>query len=159
MCNRMGIDVWEVIDAAKTKPFGFMPFYPGPGIGGHCIPLDPFYLSWKAKQFGFESRFIELAGVINGQMPHFIVGKIVDALNRFKKSVNGAKVLILGVAYKRDISDVRESPARCKGAHPGGRLQEGHQRRPRVSGARHPPTSFKEESEAFLLRSPRAGPG
>ena len=111
MCNRMGIDVWEVIDAAKTKPFGFMPFYPGPGIGGHCIPLDPFYLSWKAKQFGFESRFIELAGVINGQMPHFIVGKIVDALNRFKKSVNGAKVLILGVAYKKDVSDVRESPA------------------------------------------------
>ena len=111
MCNRMGIDVWEVIDAAKTKPFGFMPFYPGPGIGGHCIPLDPFYLSWKAKQFGFESRFIELAGVINGQMPHYVVGKVVDALNRFKKSVNGAKVLILGVAYKKDISDVRESPA------------------------------------------------
>ena len=111
MCSRMGIDVWEVIDAAKTKPFGFMPFYPGPGIGGHCIPLDPFYLSWKAKQFGFEARFIELAGVINGQMPHFVVGKVVDALNRFKKSVNGAKVLILGVAYKKDISDVRESPA------------------------------------------------
>jgi UDP-N-acetyl-D-glucosamine dehydrogenase len=111
MCNRMGIDVWEVIDAAKTKPFGFMPFYPGPGIGGHCIPLDPFYLSWKAKQYGFESRFIELAGVINGQMPHFVVGKVVDALNRFRKSVNGAKVLILGVAYKKDISDVRESPA------------------------------------------------
>ena len=111
MCSRMGIDVWEVIDAAKTKPFGFMPCYPGPGIGGHCIPLDPFYLSWKAKQFGFESRFIELAGVINGQMPHFVVGKVVDALNRFKKSVNGAKVLILGVAYKKDISDVRESPA------------------------------------------------
>ncbi|GAB4369520.1 MAG: nucleotide sugar dehydrogenase [Deltaproteobacteria bacterium] len=111
MCDRMGIDVWEVIDAAKTKPFGFMPFYPGPGIGGHCIPLDPFYLSWKAKQYGFESRFIELAGVINGQMPHFVVGKVVDALNRFKKSVNGAKVLILGVAYKKDIRDVRESPA------------------------------------------------
>jgi UDP-N-acetyl-D-glucosamine dehydrogenase len=111
MCDRMGIDVWEVIDAAKTKPFGFMPFYPGPGIGGHCIPLDPFYLSWKAKQFGFESRFIELAGVINGQMPHFVVGKVVDALNRYKKSVNGAKILVLGVAYKKDISDVRESPA------------------------------------------------
>ncbi|HSG05652.1 MAG TPA: nucleotide sugar dehydrogenase, partial [Nitrospiria bacterium] len=111
MCDRMGIDVWEVIDAAKTKPFGFMPFYPGPGIGGHCIPLDPFYLSWKAKQFDFESRFIELAGVINGQMPHFVVGKVIDALNRFRKSVNGAKVLILGVAYKKDISDVRESPA------------------------------------------------
>jgi UDP-N-acetyl-D-glucosamine dehydrogenase len=111
MCSRMGIDVWEVIDAAKTKPFGFMPFYPGPGIGGHCIPLDPFYLSWKAKQFGFEARFIELAGVINGQMPHFVVGKVIDALNRVKKSVNGARVLILGVAYKKDISDVRESPA------------------------------------------------
>ena len=111
MCDRMGIDVWEVIDAAKTKPFGFMPFYPGPGIGGHCIPLDPFYLSWKAKQYGFESRFIELAGVINGQMPHFVVGKVVDALNRFRKSVKGAKVLVLGVAYKKDISDVRESPA------------------------------------------------
>jgi len=111
MCDRMGIDVWEVIDAAKTKPFGFMAFYPGPGIGGHCIPLDPFYLSWKAKQYGFESRFIELAGVINGQMPHFVVGKVVDALNRFRKSINGAKILILGVSYKRNISDVRESPA------------------------------------------------
>ncbi|NJD61128.1 MAG: nucleotide sugar dehydrogenase [Deltaproteobacteria bacterium] len=111
MCDRMGIDVWEVIDAAKTKPFGFMPFYPGPGIGGHCIPLDPFYLSWKAKQYGFESRFIELAGVINGQMPHFVVGKVGDALNRFRKSVKGAKVLVLGVAYKKNISDVRESPA------------------------------------------------
>ncbi len=111
MCNRMNIDVWEVIEAAKTKPFGFMPFYPGPGIGGHCIPLDPFYLSWKAKQFGFESRFIELAGIINGQMPHFVVDKVVDALNRFKKSVNGAKVLVLGVAYKKNIGDVRESPA------------------------------------------------
>jgi len=111
MCDRMGIDVWEVIDAAKTKPFGFMPFYPGPGIGGHCIPLDPFYLSWKAKQFGFESRFIELAGVINGQMPHFVVGKVGDALNRSRKSINGAKILILGVAYKKNISDVREAPA------------------------------------------------
>jgi len=109
MCDRMGIDVWEVIDAAKTKPFGFMLFYPGPGIGGHCIPLDPFYLSWKAKQYGLESRFIELAGVIHGQMPHFVVGKVVDALNRFRKSVKGAKVLVLGVAYKKNISDVRES--------------------------------------------------
>lgn len=111
MCNRMGIDVWEVIDAAKTKPFGFMPFYPGPGIGGHCIPLDPFYLSWKAKQFGFESRFIELAGAVNGQMPHFVVDKIGDALNMLKKPINGSRVLVLGVAYKKDISDVRESPA------------------------------------------------
>jgi UDP-N-acetyl-D-glucosamine dehydrogenase len=111
MSNRMGIDVWEVIDAAGTKPFGFMPFYPGPGIGGHCIPLDPFYLSWKAKQFGFESRFIELAGVVNGQMPHYTVEKVAEALNRNRKAVNGAKVLVLGVAYKKDISDVRESPA------------------------------------------------
>jgi UDP-N-acetyl-D-glucosamine dehydrogenase len=111
MADRMGIDVWEVIDAAKTKPFGFMPFYPGPGIGGHCIPLDPFYLSWKAKQFGFESRFIELAGVVNGQMPHHAVDKVIEALNRGKKSVNGSKVLMLGVAYKKNISDVRESPA------------------------------------------------
>ena len=111
MCDRMGIDVWEVIDAARTKPFGFMPFYPGPGIGGHCIPLDPFYLSWKAKQYGFESRFIELAGVVNGQMPHYVAGKVGDALNRFRKSINGAKILVLGVAYKKNISDVRESPA------------------------------------------------
>jgi UDP-N-acetyl-D-glucosamine dehydrogenase len=111
MSNRMGIDVWEVIDAAGTKPFGFMPFYPGPGIGGHCIPLDPFYLSWKAKQYGFESRFIELAGVVNGQMPHYTVEKVAEALNRSRKAVNGAKVLVLGVAYKKDISDVRESPA------------------------------------------------
>jgi UDP-N-acetyl-D-glucosamine dehydrogenase len=103
--------VWEVIEAAKTKPFGFMPFYPGPGIGGHCIPLDPFYLSWKAKQFGFESRFIELAGVVNGQMPHYTVDKVAEALNRFRKAVNGAKVLLLGVAYKKDVGDVRESPA------------------------------------------------
>jgi UDP-N-acetyl-D-glucosamine dehydrogenase len=111
MANRMGIDVWEVIEAAKTKPFGFMPFYPGPGIGGHCIPLDPFYLSWKAKQYGFESRFIELAGVVNGQMPHYTVDKVSEALNRSRKAVNGAKVLVLGVAYKKNISDVRESPA------------------------------------------------
>ena len=111
MSNRMGIDVWEVIEAAGTKPFGFMPFYPGPGIGGHCIPLDPFYLSWKAKQFGFESRFIELAGVVNGQMPHYTVEKAAEALNRSRKAVNGSKVLVLGVAYKKDISDVRESPA------------------------------------------------
>jgi UDP-N-acetyl-D-glucosamine dehydrogenase len=111
MADRMGIDVWEVIDAAKTKPFGFMPFYPGPGIGGHCIPLDPFYLSWKAKQYGFESRFIELAGVVNGQMPHYTVDKVGEALNRFRKAINGSKVLVLGVAYKKNISDVRESPA------------------------------------------------
>jgi UDP-N-acetyl-D-glucosamine dehydrogenase len=111
MCDRMGIDVWEVIDAAATKPFGFMPFYPGPGLGGHCIPIDPFYLSWKTKQGGIEARFIELAGYINGQMPHFVVEKIQQALNQVSKPVKGSRVHILGVAYKRDIDDVRESPA------------------------------------------------
>jgi UDP-N-acetyl-D-glucosamine dehydrogenase len=111
MCDKMNIDVWEVVDAAKTKPFGFMAFYPGPGLGGHCIPIDPFYLSWKAKQTGFEPRFIELAGHVNAAMPHFVVDKIVDALNERRKPVNGSRVLIAGVAYKRDIDDVRESPA------------------------------------------------
>jgi len=111
MCDKMGIDVWEVIDAAATKPFGFMPFYPGPGLGGHCIPIDPFYLSWKAKLSGFEARFIELAGQVNGSMPEHVVHKITRALNRFQKSVNGASILILGVSYKPDIDDIRESPA------------------------------------------------
>jgi UDP-N-acetyl-D-glucosamine dehydrogenase len=111
MCDRMGIDVWEVVDAAKTKPFGFMPFYPGPGLGGHCIPVDPFYLSWKAKQFGFDARFIELAGHINGAMPHYVVTKIQDALNTQRKALNGATVLVAGITYKRDIDDMRESPA------------------------------------------------
>jgi UDP-N-acetyl-D-glucosamine dehydrogenase len=111
MCDRLGLDVWEVVKAAATKPFGFMPFYPGPGLGGHCIPIDPFYLSWKAKQTGFDPRFIELAGQINGGMPHFVVDKITDALNRHQKSVNGSTVLILGIAYKRDIDDMRESPS------------------------------------------------
>jgi UDP-N-acetyl-D-glucosamine dehydrogenase len=111
MCDRLGLDVWEVVNAAATKPFGFMPFYPGPGLGGHCIPIDPFYLSWKAKQSGFEPRFIELAGQINGSMPHFVVEKIGDALNRHQKSINGSTVLILGIAYKRDIDDMRESPS------------------------------------------------
>jgi len=111
MCSRMNINVWEVIDAAATKPFGFMPFYPGPGLGGHCIPIDPFYLSWKSKQAGIEARFIELAGYINGQMPHFVVEKIQSALNDESKSLKGSHVHILGVAYKRDIDDVRESPA------------------------------------------------
>ncbi len=111
MCDRMGINVWEVIDAAATKPFGFMPFYPGPGWGGHCIPLDPFYLSWKSKQSGIEARFIELAGYINGQMPHYVVDKVQNALNEHSKPLKGSKVLVMGVAYKRDIDDVRESPA------------------------------------------------
>jgi UDP-N-acetyl-D-glucosamine dehydrogenase len=111
MCSRMGINVWEVIDAAATKPFGFMPFYPGPGLGGHCIPIDPFYLSWKSKQAGIEARFIELAGYINGQMPHFVVEKVQNALNDATKPLRGSRVHVLGVAYKRDIDDVRESPA------------------------------------------------
>ncbi|MEP6961080.1 MAG: nucleotide sugar dehydrogenase [Acidobacteriota bacterium] len=111
MCDRMNINVWQVIDAAATKPFGFMPFYPGPGLGGHCIPIDPYYLSWKSKQAGFEARFIELAGVINGDMPHFVITKIQGALNQQRKSVNGSHVHVMGVAYKRDIDDVRESPA------------------------------------------------
>jgi UDP-N-acetyl-D-glucosamine dehydrogenase len=111
MCDRMGIDVWEVIDAAATKPFGFMPFYPGPGLGGHCIPIDPFYLSWKTKQAGIEARFIELAGHINGQMPHFVVDKIQAALNDHTKPVKGSHIHVMGVAYKKNIEDVRESPA------------------------------------------------
>jgi UDP-N-acetyl-D-glucosamine dehydrogenase len=111
MCDRMNIDVWEVVEAAKTKPFGFMAFYPGPGLGGHCIPIDPFYLSWKAKQSGFDPRFIELAGHINAGMPHYVVEKVADALNSRRKAINGAKILIAGVAYKRDIDDMRESPA------------------------------------------------
>jgi UDP-N-acetyl-D-glucosamine dehydrogenase len=111
MCDSMDINVWEVIDAAATKPFGFMPFYPGPGLGGHCIPIDPFYLSWKTKQAGIEARFIELAGYINGQMPRFVVEKVQNALNEVGKAVKGSKVLILGAAYKKNIDDVRESPA------------------------------------------------
>jgi UDP-N-acetyl-D-glucosamine dehydrogenase len=111
MCERMNIDVWEVIDAAATKPFGFMPFYPGPGLGGHCIPIDPFYLSWKSKEAGMEARFIELAGYINGRMPDFVVELIQNALNDAAKPIRGSHVHILGTAYKRDIDDVRESPA------------------------------------------------
>src|SRR2546422_2931714 len=111
MCNKMDIDVWEVIDAAKTKPFGFMPFYPGPGLGGHCIPVDPYYLSWKARQTGFECRFIELAGHVNGAMPEYVVQRIGDALNTARKAINGSRVHLIGVAYKRDVNDVRESPA------------------------------------------------
>jgi UDP-N-acetyl-D-glucosamine dehydrogenase len=111
MCRRLGVDVWEVIDAAKTKPFGYMPFYPGPGLGGHCIPIDPFYLSWKAKQNGFESRFIELAGHINAGMPRYVVERIGDALNSQARAINGSRVHLFGVAYKANVSDTRESPA------------------------------------------------
>jgi len=111
VCNALGIDSWEVVRAAATKPFGFMPFYPGPGIGGHCIPLDPHYLSWKARQHGFDSQFITLAEQINSGMPKYVTGLVRDALNENEKSVKGAKILILGVAYKKDIDDMRESPA------------------------------------------------
>lgn len=109
--DRMEIDVWEVIEAASTKPFGFMPFYPGPGLGGHCIPIDPFYLTWKAREYELSTRFIELAGEVNTYMPYYVVNKVVDALNEHKKSINGAKILILGLAYKKDIDDLRESPS------------------------------------------------
>jgi UDP-N-acetyl-D-glucosamine dehydrogenase len=111
LCLRMGIDIWEVIEAASTKPFGFHPFYPGPGLGGHCIPVDPFYLSWKAKECDFRTRFIELAGEINTNMPYHVLASVSGALNSHKKAVNGARVLVLGVAYKKDIDDLRESPA------------------------------------------------
>jgi UDP-N-acetyl-D-glucosamine dehydrogenase len=111
MSHRMNIDVWEVIDAASTKPFGFMPFYPGPGLGGHCIPIDPFYLSWKARQSGFEARFIELAGHVNSSMPAYVVERIGEALNTRKQAINGSRIHLLGVAYKKDVSDIRESPA------------------------------------------------
>jgi UDP-N-acetyl-D-glucosamine dehydrogenase len=110
--DRMGIDVWEVIDAAKTKPFGYMPFYPGPGLGGHCIPIDPFYLTWKAREFEVATRFIELAGQINTHMPHYVVNKLVQALDRrTSRGLNGARILIIGLAYKKNIEDTRESPA------------------------------------------------
>jgi UDP-N-acetyl-D-glucosamine dehydrogenase len=108
---RMGIDIWEVIEAASTKPFGFHPFYPGPGLGGHCIPVDPFYLSWKAKEFDFRTRFIELAGEINVSMPYSVVAAVATALNQRKKAVNGSKIMVLGLAYKKDIDDLRESPS------------------------------------------------
>jgi UDP-N-acetyl-D-glucosamine dehydrogenase len=109
--QRMDIDMWEVIDSAATKPFGFMPFYPGPGLGGHCIPVDPYYLSWKAREFDFATRFIELAGEINTSMPYHVVDSVAAALNEQKKSLKGSKILLLGVAYKKDVDDLRESPS------------------------------------------------
>lgn len=111
LCQRMGIDIWEVIDSAASKPFGFMPFYPGPGLGGHCIPVDPFYLSWKAKEYDFATRFIELAGEINTAMPYHVVNAVANALNERQKSLKGARVLLLGIAYKKDVDDLRESPS------------------------------------------------
>jgi UDP-N-acetyl-D-glucosamine dehydrogenase len=111
LCERMKIDVWEVVDAAATKPFGFMSFKPGPGLGGHCIPIDPFYLTWKARAYGVHTRFIELAGEINAAMPVWVLGKVTDALNARGKSVRGSRILVLGVAYKKNVDDLRESPA------------------------------------------------
>ncbi|HEX3570401.1 MAG TPA: nucleotide sugar dehydrogenase [Acidobacteriaceae bacterium] len=111
LCMRMGIDIFEVIDAAKTKPFGFQAFYPGPGLGGHCIPIDPFYLSWKAKEFDFRTRFIELAGEVNLQMPYFVVDNVIEAMSQQGKALRGSRILVLGMAYKRDIDDLRESPS------------------------------------------------
>jgi UDP-N-acetyl-D-glucosamine dehydrogenase len=111
LLDRMDIDVWEVVDAASTKPFGFQPFYPGPGLGGHCIPIDPFYLTWRARQFDMSTRFIELSGEINTQMPDYVVSRLSDALNSAKKSINGSKILVLGLAYKKDVDDIRESPS------------------------------------------------
>ncbi len=111
LCLRMGLDIWEVIDSAATKPFGFMPFYPGPGLGGHCIPVDPYYLSWKAREFDFATRFIELAGEINTEMPYHVVNAVASALNERQKSIKGSKILLLGVAYKKDVDDLRESPS------------------------------------------------
>jgi UDP-N-acetyl-D-glucosamine dehydrogenase len=109
--EKMGIDIWEIIAAAKTKPFGFMAFYPGPGLGGHCIPIDPFYLTWKAREFGMHTRFIELAGEVNASMPDYVIAKVADALNRQGKAVRGSKILLLGLAYKADVDDIRESPS------------------------------------------------
>jgi UDP-N-acetyl-D-glucosamine dehydrogenase len=111
LCMRMGIDIHEVIEAAKTKPFGFQAFYPGPGLGGHCIPIDPFYLSWKAREFDFRTRFIELAGEVNANMPYFVIEHIAAGLNERAKSIKGSRILVLGLAYKRDIDDLRESPS------------------------------------------------
>jgi UDP-N-acetyl-D-glucosamine dehydrogenase len=111
MCARLGLDVWEVIDAAASKPFGFMPFYPGPGLGGHCIPLDPHYLAWKLKTLDYRARFVELADDINTNMPHYVVSCVGDVLNEVQKSLKGSKLLVLGIAYKPDTNDIRESPA------------------------------------------------
>ena len=111
LCDRMGIDIWEVIDAAATKPFGYMPFYPGPGLGGHCIPIDPFYLTWKAREYDFSTKFIELAGQINTAMPAYVISRLMEALNERSKTLKNARILVLGVAYKKDVDDVRESPS------------------------------------------------
>jgi UDP-N-acetyl-D-glucosamine dehydrogenase len=138
--DNMNIDVWEVIKAASTKPFGFMPFYPGPGLGGHCIPIDPFYLTWKAREYELSTRFIELAGEVNTYMPFYVVSKLVDALNVHQKSINGAKILILGLAYKKDIDDLRESPTLKLMeviAHKGGLVDYHDPYIPKLGSTRH----------------------
>jgi UDP-N-acetyl-D-glucosamine dehydrogenase len=111
VADKMGIDIYEVIDAAATKPFGFVPYYPGPGLGGHCIPIDPFYLTWKAREYGINTRFIELAGEVNSAMPEWVVNKVAHGLNKQKKSINGSRILMLGIAYKKNVDDMRESPS------------------------------------------------
>jgi len=111
LCDRMGLNIWEIIEAAATKPFGYMPFYPGPGLGGHCIPIDPFYLTWKAREYGFTTRFIELSGEINTSMPQYVVSRVMEALNSNGRALKGARVLVLGAAYKKDVNDIRESPS------------------------------------------------
>jgi UDP-N-acetyl-D-glucosamine dehydrogenase len=111
ICEKMGIDIYEVIHAASTKPFGFVPYFPGPGLGGHCIPIDPFYLTWKAKEYGVNTKFIELAGEINSSMPHYVISRTTEALNNLEKSVKGSKILVLGISYKKNIDDTRESPS------------------------------------------------
>jgi len=111
LCQRMGLNIWEIVDAAKTKPFGFQAFYPGPGLGGHCIPIDPFYLSWKAKEYDFTTRFIELAGEVNTNMPYEVIGRVVEYLNAKGIATNSARLLVLGLAYKKNVDDCRESPA------------------------------------------------
>jgi UDP-N-acetyl-D-glucosamine dehydrogenase len=111
VADRMGIDIHEVIDAAATKPFGFVPYHPGPGLGGHCIPIDPFYLTWKAREYGINTRFIELAGEVNSYMPEWVVSKVAEGLNRHRKAVNGSRILVLGISYKKNVDDMRESPS------------------------------------------------
>jgi UDP-N-acetyl-D-glucosamine dehydrogenase len=156
MCERLGVDVWEVIEAAATKPFGFMKFTPGPGLGGHCIPIDPLYLSWKMKSFNYNARFIELASEINTNMPRYVVSRIMEALNDRSKALKGSKVLVLGAAYKPDVDDIRESPAldvigllQKKGA-----LVEYHD--PYIPHIHHEDEGWQLDSAADLMKSVRA---
>ncbi len=161
MCRDLDVNVWEVIDAARTKPFGFMPFYPGPGLGGHCIPVDPFYLSWKARQHGFEPRFIELAGQVNGAMPRYVVERIAEALNTRSRALRGARVHLFGVAYKANVSDTRESPAPA--TPPDDRAPPRLHARPRrvtrpAAAAAPPPASGSRSTAARAPRPPTQPP-